>query len=133
MGTELEGDERLVVDATRGGRYRRPQLHRIAVEIDIEDETAGEPLEAAKVLVDELLDQRARAVRLTTELIDPSLSFEEYCERAIEYRWQCVNDDEHEKAVAAFSERRAPEDDQRRLLIFSDALLSSQIPSPRRT
>lgn len=59
-----------------------------------------------------VLDQPVRAVRLTKELIDPSLSFEEYCERAIEYQWQCVNDDEYKEAVAAFSERRAPEYDR---------------------
>ncbi|MFC6719806.1 hypothetical protein ACFQGT_18485 [Natrialbaceae archaeon GCM10025810] len=43
------------------------------------------PLEVAEELVDELLDQPARAMRLTKELIDLPLSFEEYCERTIEY------------------------------------------------
>lgn len=50
-------------------------------------------------------------MQVTKALIDPSLSVEEYCECAIEYQWWCVNDDEHEEAVAAFRERRASEYD----------------------
>ena len=83
-----------------------------AMELGLAVETADDPLEAADELADELLAQPARAVRLTKALLDPSLSFEEYCERAIEYQWQCVNDAEHEEAVTAFRERRAPEYDR---------------------
>lgn len=83
------------------------------MELGLAVETADTPVEAAFELADELLEKPARAIRLTKALIDPSLSFEEYCERAIEYQWQCVNDDEHEEAVDAFRERREPEYDRR--------------------
>ncbi|ADB62649.1 Enoyl-CoA hydratase/isomerase (plasmid) [Haloterrigena turkmenica DSM 5511] len=83
-----------------------------AVDLGLAVDVDEEPLDGAYELVDELLDNPAHAVRRTKALIDPSLSFEEYCERAIEYQWECVNDEEHEEAVAAFGERREPEYDR---------------------
>lgn len=80
-----------------------------AVDLGLAPEVANDSVAAARDLADELLDLPAIAVRHTNSLIDPEQSFEEYCERAIEYQWECVNDPEHEEAVAAFREKRAPE------------------------
>jgi len=60
----------------------------------------------------ELRDLPAIAVRSTNALLDPGLSFEEHCTRAIEYQWRCINDAEHEEAIQAFIEDRDPEFDR---------------------
>lgn len=83
-----------------------------AVSLGLAVEERDDPIAGARELATELRDLPATAVRRTKELTDPSLSFEEYCERAIDYQWECVNDAEHEEAVAAFSERREPEYDR---------------------
>jgi enoyl-CoA hydratase/carnithine racemase len=83
-----------------------------AVEFGLAAEQAPEPVDAAHDLATELLELPATAVRATNRLIDPDQSFEAYCERAIEYQWECVNDPEHHEAVAAFNEKRAPEYDR---------------------
>jgi enoyl-CoA hydratase/carnithine racemase len=79
-----------------------------AHEIGLAAEIAAAPLDAAYDLAERLLALPATAVRKTNQLIDPSLSFEDYCERAIAYQWTCVNDPEHDEAVAAFNEDREP-------------------------
>ncbi|MFP8890446.1 enoyl-CoA hydratase/isomerase family protein [Natrialbaceae archaeon A-CW2] len=81
-------------------------------ELGLAVEIADDTIEAAESLAEELLSNPAPAVRMTKDLIDPSLSFEDYCERAIEYQWACVNDDEHAEAIQAFAERRDPEFDR---------------------
>ncbi len=83
-----------------------------AVEIGLAVEEAEDPLGAAADLADELLALPAHAVRRTNALVDPERSFEEYCERAIAYQWECVNDPEHREAIAAFGEDREPEYDR---------------------
>lgn len=52
------------------------------------------------------------AVQHTNRLVDSQQGFEDYCERAIEYQWDCINDAEHHEAVAAFEENREPEYDR---------------------
>lgn len=79
-----------------------------AVDLGLAVEVADEPLDAAGDLAEELLGLPATAVRHTKELVDSEQSFEEYCERAIEFQWNCINDPEHHEAVAAFNEGRDP-------------------------
>lgn len=83
-----------------------------AVELGLAVEEAEDPLAAADDLADELLGLPATAVRHTNQLVDPEQGFEAYCERAIEYQWNCVNDPEHHEAVAAFNEKREPSYDR---------------------
>lgn len=83
-----------------------------AVDVGLAVDAVDDPLAAARSLADDLLALPATAVRNSNRLIDPEMSFEEYCERAIEYQWECVNDPEHEEAVAAFNEDRPPEYDR---------------------
>lgn len=83
-----------------------------AVELGLAVESRDDPLSAATELARELLELPALAVRYTNRLVDPDQSFEEYCERAIEFQWECVNDPEHEEAVQAFREKRDPSFDR---------------------
>ncbi|MFC7157112.1 enoyl-CoA hydratase/isomerase family protein [Halomarina halobia] len=83
-----------------------------AVELGLAVEIADDPLAAARAFAEEIRDLPATAVRYTNELVDPQRSFEDYCERAIEYQWACVNDAEHHEAAAAFREKREPDYDR---------------------
>jgi enoyl-CoA hydratase/carnithine racemase len=79
-----------------------------AVDLGLAVEETSEPVEAATAFGRELLQLPQLALRYTNDLIDPDRSFEEYCELAIEYQWECVNDPEHAEAVSAFREKREP-------------------------
>ncbi|MFC5973521.1 enoyl-CoA hydratase/isomerase family protein [Halomarina salina] len=83
-----------------------------AVDLGLAVEEADDPLASATAFAEEMRDLPALAVQHTKRLVDPQRSFEEYCERAMEYQWDCVNDPEHHEAVDAFSERRDPEYDR---------------------
>jgi enoyl-CoA hydratase/carnithine racemase len=83
-----------------------------AVDLGLAVEEAEDPLAAAHDLADELLGLPATAVQRTNDLVDSEQGFEDYCERAIEYQWDCVNDPEHHEAVAAFNEKREPSYDR---------------------
>ena len=83
-----------------------------AVDIGLATEVADDPLAAARAFAEEVRDLPATAVRFTNELATTPRTFEEYCERAIEYQWDCVNDEEHHEAIAAFGEKREPEYDR---------------------
>ncbi|SER38879.1 enoyl-CoA hydratase/isomerase family protein [Natrinema salaciae] len=83
-----------------------------AVDLGLAVAIADDPVERARELADELLELPALAVRRTNALIDPEQSFEEYCERAIAYQWECVTDAEHAEAIAAFGEDREPNFDR---------------------
>lgn len=83
-----------------------------AVDIGLATTVADDAVAEARSLADDLLSLPALAVRNTNRLVDPSMTFEDYCERAIAYQWECVNDPEHEEAVAAFREKREPEFDR---------------------
>jgi enoyl-CoA hydratase/carnithine racemase len=83
-----------------------------AVDIGLATEVAGDPPAAAHTFAEEVRDLPAVAVQYTNDLIDQQYTFEEYCERAIEYQWDCVNDSEHHEAIAAFGEKRDPEYDR---------------------
>jgi enoyl-CoA hydratase/carnithine racemase len=84
-----------------------------AVDIGLAADRADDALARARDLAEELLSLPATAVRNTNLLVDPTMTFEDYCERAIEYQWECVNDPEHEEAIAAFNEDREPAFDRR--------------------
>lgn len=83
-----------------------------AVDLGLATDVADDPLAAARAFAEEVRDLPAMAVRYTNDLVDQQRSFEEYCERAIEYQWDCVNDPEHHEAIAAFAEKRNPEFDR---------------------
>lgn len=83
-----------------------------AVDVGLAVEQAADAVEGATSLAEDLLANPATAVRHTNRLVDPTASFEDYCERAIEYQWECVNDAEHEEAIAAFNEGRDPDYDR---------------------
>lgn len=79
-----------------------------AVDLGLAVEIADDSVTAAREFAEEVRDLPAKAVQRTKDLIDPEQSFETYCERATEYQWECVNDEEHEEAAAAFREGRKP-------------------------
>ena len=83
-----------------------------AVDVGLAVEAVDDALAAARSLGEDLLDLPAAAVRNTNRLVDPSATFEDYCERAIAYQWECINDPEHDEAIAAFNEDRPPEFDR---------------------
>lgn len=90
----------------------RDMSARDAVDIGVAIEQAEDPLSAARDIATEIRDLPAVAVQRTNQLVDSEQSFEEYCERAIAYQWECVNDAEHDEAVAAFAEGRDPDFDR---------------------
>jgi len=71
-----------------------------------------DPKTEARAAAARMRDLPVEAVWRTKDLADPSLSFEDYCRKAIEHQWACVNDPEHAEAVAAFREDRDPEYDR---------------------
>ncbi|GGO01561.1 MULTISPECIES: enoyl-CoA hydratase/isomerase family protein [Haloarcula] len=83
-----------------------------AVDIGLAVERADDALTAADDLAAEIRDKPATAVQHTNRLVDPQQSFDEYCRQATEYQWDCVIDDEHREAVAAFNEGREPDFDR---------------------
>ncbi|ELY50460.1 enoyl-CoA hydratase/isomerase family protein [Natronolimnohabitans innermongolicus] len=83
-----------------------------AVDLGLAVELADDPVGASRALAEDLLDLPATAVRRTNRLVDWRNSFEDYCKDAIEHQWECVNDDEHHEAIAAFQEKRDPEYDR---------------------
>jgi enoyl-CoA hydratase/carnithine racemase len=83
-----------------------------AVDLGLAVEEADDPLASARALGEDVLSLPAHAVRRTNSLVDPEREFEAYCERAIEYQWECVNDAEHHEAIDAFADDREPEYDR---------------------
>ncbi len=83
-----------------------------AVDIGLAVEASPDPLDAATDLAREIASKPATAVRRTNDLVDPTRSFEEYCQLASEYQWECVTDPEHAEAVTAFNEGREPDFDR---------------------
>lgn len=79
-----------------------------AVELGLAVEVVDDAVDGARAFAEEILELPSMAVRRTNELVDPDQSFETYCERAIDFQWECVNDPEHAEAVAAFRENREP-------------------------
>lgn len=80
----------------------------LGLVVDVVDDTR----DAAREFADELLSLPATAVQNTKRLIDPTATFEDYCERAIAYQWECMEDPEHDEAIAAFNEKRDPDYDR---------------------
>lgn len=80
-----------------------------AVDLGLAIGVTDDPMDAARGFAEEVRDLPATAVQYTKALIDSEQSYEDYSERAIEYQWACVNDAEHQEAVAAFNEKRDPE------------------------
>jgi len=83
-----------------------------AMDIGLAAERGDNALAEAYDLAEELLSLPATAVRRTNDLVDPEMGFEAYCERAIAYQWECIDDPEHDEAVAAFNEKRDPDYDR---------------------
>lgn len=83
-----------------------------AVDLGLAVEQTETPLVVARELAAEIRDLPARAVQHTNRLTNPEQSFEDYCEQAIAFQWDCVNDPEHRETVAAFQESREPEYDR---------------------
>jgi enoyl-CoA hydratase/carnithine racemase len=83
-----------------------------AVDLGLAAERGEDALEEAYDLAEELLSLPATAVQRTNDLVDAEQGFEAYCERAIAYQWECIQDPEHDEAVAAFNEKREPEYDR---------------------
>lgn len=79
-----------------------------ALEVGLAASLTEDPLDEAMSFAENLRGKPALAVRRTNQLVDPQQSFEEYCEQAIDYQWECVNDEEHEEAIQAFIEGRDP-------------------------
>ncbi|MFB6121912.1 MAG: enoyl-CoA hydratase/isomerase family protein [Haloferacaceae archaeon] len=83
-----------------------------AVDVGLAVDAVDDPLDRARSLAEDLLALPATAVRNTNRLVDPTQSFDDYCQQAIDYQWECVNDPEHAEAIAAFDEGRDPEFDR---------------------
>lgn len=79
-----------------------------AVTVGLAAKRAESARTGAYELARELRDQPRLAMHYTKRLFNDELSFDEYCERAIHYQWECVNDEEHQEAVQAFLEKRQP-------------------------
>jgi enoyl-CoA hydratase/carnithine racemase len=79
-----------------------------AVDLGLAVDVADDAVTAATEFGEELRTLPALAVRYTNQLVDSNQTFDEYCERAIDFQWECVNDPEHEEAVRAFREKRDP-------------------------
>lgn len=82
------------------------------MDLGLAVEVADDPVASATAFAEEVRDLPAMAVQYTNRLVDPQRSFEDYCERAIEYQWDCVNDPEHHEAIDAFSGSRDPRYDR---------------------
>lgn len=83
-----------------------------AVELGLAVDVVDDPLASAREFATQVRDLPATAVQHTKALIDSEQSYEDYSERAIEYQWTCVNDEEHHEAVNAFNENREPDYDR---------------------
>jgi enoyl-CoA hydratase/carnithine racemase len=83
-----------------------------ALNMGLITDVAEDPLDAAHEFAAEIRELPAKAVQHTKALIDPQQSFDDYCVKANQYQWECVNDPEHEEAVRAFQEKHDPEYDR---------------------
>lgn len=83
-----------------------------AEDLGLVVDVVPDSMAAANEFADEILSLPATAVQHTKRLIDPEATFEDYCERAIAYQWDCMRDPEHDEAIAAFNEKREPEYDR---------------------
>lgn len=80
-----------------------------ALELGLVSEIVDEPQERATAFAGQVRDLPATAVQNTNRLASSDLSFDDHLERAIDYQWECVNDPEHEEAIAAFRDDREPD------------------------
>jgi 2-(1,2-epoxy-1,2-dihydrophenyl)acetyl-CoA isomerase len=83
-----------------------------AFNLGLVSDVIEDPQEAAKGFAEDVRDLPTVAVRNTKRLINTDESFDDHCERAIDYQWACVNDTEHEEAIAAIREDREPNYDR---------------------
>lgn len=83
-----------------------------AADLGLVAEVTSEPVAAARAIAERIRELPATAVRRTNALVDSRSSFEEHCERAIDYQWECVLDPERSEAVEAFREDRSLEYDR---------------------
>lgn len=83
-----------------------------AAELGLVRRVVDDALAEAESIADDISRNPTIAVRRTKALLAGDESFEDHCQAAIEYQWECVNDPEHAEAVAAFQEGREPEYDR---------------------
>ncbi|WP_255197619.1 enoyl-CoA hydratase/isomerase family protein [Halorarius litoreus] len=83
-----------------------------AEDLGLVSGVADDVVAAAHEFAETVTNKPAVAVQRTNRLVGAGASFDEHCERAIDYQWECVNDPEHEEAVAALREGRDPEYDR---------------------
>lgn len=75
-----------------------------ASELGLVTEISDEPLESAREIAATSLGHPKKAVKHTKELINSDVTLAEYFDRAVEYQWECINDPEHQEAIAEFRE-----------------------------
>lgn len=83
-----------------------------AEELGLVSGVAADVVAAAREFAETVTNKPAVAVQGTNRLVGAGASFADHCERAIDFQWECVNDPEHEEAVAAMREKRDPEFDR---------------------
>lgn len=83
-----------------------------AVDVGLASDVSEDPMDDARAFAAEVRSLPRRAVARTKALIDADESFDEHCERAVEYQLECLSDPEREEAVAAFLDDREPDYDR---------------------
>jgi enoyl-CoA hydratase/carnithine racemase len=82
-----------------------------AVNLGLVIEVTASPVDRAQELAGDIRELPVKAVQNTNRL-DPDVPFDEHCEQAIDYQWECVTNPEHDEAVTALQESRSPEFDR---------------------
>lgn len=79
-----------------------------AAELGLANRVSETPIDTAIDLASTFRDIPQRAVELTKQLVQVD-SFEQYCEVAAEYQYECVQDSEHSIAVQAMKDGIQPD------------------------
>lgn len=82
-----------------------------ADEFGLANRITETPIETAEALASEFRTIPKQAVQRTKQLTQIE-SFEEYCETAARYQYECVQDSEHDEAVQAMRDGREPDFDR---------------------
>lgn len=83
-----------------------------AYELGLAANVAEDPLTAASEYARDLLSRPIKAVKRTKRLVHSDGSFADHCDLAVEYQWECLNDEEHVEALSAAREGRDPSFDR---------------------
>lgn len=82
-----------------------------ADELGLANRISETPINTATDLASTFRNIPRQAVRLTKQLVQTD-SFEQYCEMAAEYQYECIQDPEHTEAVQAMADGTQPEFDR---------------------